>query len=196
MRLAVACTCICALALAGCTNTAAQHPKVTSSPAPVGSVSAKAATKKVMGTSDKAKAIGTAKGTIDAPGSPSPVIADVIKVERLPDSTVLTWRLKSATGDSVATNSFQLSKPPFLDTRYVGLVDASAKKTYYAYTYAPGNQTDGQDVSCLCSGIPDEVGSQGTVLHSVLPPLPSALKTVDVTIPGFEAITGAQVTHG
>jgi hypothetical protein len=202
MRLVAVCAGAIALtgmSLAGCTTPAAHHARATpSASAHDGALSAKAVIKKIMASSDKAKAIASAKGTIDAGGATtaSAVVADVLKVDRMPDSTVLTWRLKSADGGTVPTNSFQLSKPPFLDTRYVGLIDASTKKTYFAYTYAPAKQVDGADTACLCSGIPDHVGGDGTEMHSVMPPLPSSLTAVDVTIPGFDAITGVKVANG
>lgn len=202
MRLVAVCAGALALtgmSLAGCTTPTAHHARATpSASAHDDALSAKAATKKIMASSDKAKAIASANGSIDAGGATtaSAVVADILKIDRLPDSTVLTWRLKSASGGTVPTNSFQLSKPPFLDTRYVGLVDASTKKTYFAYTYAPANQSDGQDVACLCSHIPDEVGGDGTVLTAVTPPLPASVDTVDVTIPGFDTITDVTVTDG
>lgn len=192
----IAAACIAALALTACTSAPGSHS--TPTPTHGHGLSAKEAIAKIMATGDTVKAIASANGTIAAGGqdTPSAVVADILKVEALPDSTVLTWRLKSANGEAAATNSFQVSKPPFLDTRYIGLVDGSTKKIYYAYTYAPANAADGADNGCLCSGIPDEVGTPGTVLHSVMPPLPSSLTTVDVTIPGFEAITGVTVTRG
>lgn len=192
----IAAACAGALLLAGCTSPSTGHetPKVTSSHRD--GDSAKTAIKKIMASSDTAKAIASAKGTIAAGGqdAPSAVVAEILQVEALPDSTELVWRLKSANGDTVATNSFQLSKPPFLSTRYVGLIDAAAKKTYFPYTYAPA-KADGADNACLCSGIPDEVGGKGTVLYSVMPPLPSSLATVDVTIPGFDPITDVKVSR-
>jgi len=202
MRLVAVCAGAIALtgmSLAGCATPTAHHPRSTpSASAHDDASSAKAAIKKIMASSVTAKAIASAKGSIDAGGAAtaSAVIADILKVDRLPDSTVLTWRLKSASGGTVPTNSFQLSKPPFLDTRYVGLVDASTKKTYFAYTYTPANQSDGQAVACLCSQVPDEVGGDGTVLTAVTPPLPASLDSVDVSIPGFDAITDVTVTRG
>ena len=204
MLLAVATACIGSLTLAGCTSpttplpaTASSSSSSSSSSSPNdGDMSAKTAITKIMATGVGAKAIASAHGTIEAVGPASSVVADILKVERLTDSTVLTWRLKSATGAAVATNSFQLSKPPFLDTRYVGLIDRSTKRTYYAYTYVPAKQGNGADVSCLCAGIPDEVGASGTVLQTILPPLPASVTSVDVTIPGFDAIKNVTVSRG
>lgn len=87
----------------------------TSTPSHGHGLSAKEAIAKIMATDDTAKAIASANGTVAAGGqkTPSAVVADILKVEALPDSTVLSWRLKSANGEAAATNSFQLSKPPF-----------------------------------------------------------------------------------
>jgi hypothetical protein len=147
----------------------------------------------VMGSTENLPALASSKGKLKTSSSTSPVVAEVLQVKNSSEATRVTWRLKSASGSSVDTKSFQFARPPLFDTRLLGVVDPASKKTYHPYTYIPASG-DGSDTSCVCSDLPDSVNAKGAELYAVLPPLPSGVTTVNVTLPGFKAMTGVKVT--
>lgn len=147
----------------------------------------------VMGSSNDLPVAGSSTGSIEASSGRSSVTAEILQVKNTPQATQLTWRLKSAGGATADTRSFQFARPPLTDTRLLGVVDPQTKKTYHPYTYVPA-QGDGSDTACVCSNLPSSVDRTGTVLYAVLPPLPAGATTVNVTLPGFPAVTGVRVT--
>ncbi|WP_446665234.1 hypothetical protein [Flexivirga sp. B27] len=144
---------------------------------------------KVMASSADMPAIASSKGSLEAAVGTSSVRAEVLQVKSTAQATRVIWRLKSASGKSVATNTFQLSRPPLFDTRQLGIVDPKTKKTIHPFTYG-----EPQDPGCVCSTLPDSVNGDGVVLYAVLPPLPSGTSLVNVTLPGFKTMTGVQLT--
>ena len=195
-------TALVALSLAGCSSdspapvksSSGSHGSVSSSGTSTsGRSAAEAAIAEVMGSGDNLPVLGTSHGTLEASSGKSSVIAEILQVKNSAQATQVTWRLKSASGATADTRSFQFARPPLFDTRLLGVVDPATKKIYHPYTYVPA-QGDGSDTSCVCSELPNSVDTTGTVLYAVLPPLPSGTTTVNVTLPGFAAVTGVKVT--
>ncbi|WP_243063343.1 hypothetical protein [Humibacter sp. RRB41] len=180
---------VAALALCGCT---AASPSSTGTPtaAADSELSSKEAAAKVMATPKPLPVLATAKGTLEANGTASPVVAEVLRIHATATSTVVTWRLKSASDAKVRTASFQLAYPPLMDTRLLGIVDAATHTTYRPYTYVPA-QGNGDDLACACSTLPDYVDATGEVMYGVVPPLPASVTKADVTLPGFSTVTVA-----
>ncbi|GAB3614212.1 hypothetical protein [Humibacter ginsengisoli] len=182
------------LALCGCTGPT--HPSSTTSATPSAGATelpVKDAIAKIMANGKDLPVLGTSNGTINGPGDqPAKVVAQVLQVSATSDATLVVWRLGSATHQTVSTTSIQLSHPPLFDTRLLGVVDPRAKITYRPYTYVP-IQGNGEDNSCLCSDLPSQVDGEGELLYAVVPPLPSSVKSVDLTLPGFADIKGIKV---
>jgi hypothetical protein len=187
------------LVLCGCTA-----PSSTGSTASPGSaagarddtqsLSPKDAVAKVMADPKALPVLATSKGTIETGtgAGTSAVIAQVLEVRSEANSTLVVWRLKSATGGSVDTASFQLAYPPLMDTRLLGVVDPATKTTFRPYTYVPANG-DGRDLDCACSTLPQSVDGSGQVLYALVPSLPKSVKKVEITIPGFATTKGISV---
>jgi hypothetical protein len=177
---------IAVLALCGCT---ASSPSSTGTPTTTvrAQLSPKDAAAKVMATPKPLPVLATAKGTLEANGAASPVVAQVLRIHAITTSTVVTWRLKSASDAKVRTASFQLAHPPLMDTRLLGIVDAATHTTYRPFTYFPA-QGNGDDLECACSKLPDDVDATGEVMYAVVPPLPASVTKVDVTLPGFATV--------
>jgi hypothetical protein len=178
------------LALCACS---APSPSSTTSATPGGTasdpqqLSAKDAVTKIMATPKTPKVLGAARGTLEAATGTSSVVAQVLRVQAGPASTLVVWRLKSASNARVESKSFQLARPPLMDTRLLGLVDTATNTTYRPYTYIPA-QGNGDDLGCACSDLPDDVDANGDVLYAIVAPLPRSVTTVDVTLPGFDTM--------
>jgi hypothetical protein len=187
------------LSLSACTApddhspASSRAPSAASSSTGASQLPVKDAIKKIMAKGSAFPVLGTSDGTLNGPGEqPVKLVTEVLQVRASQEQTLVVWRLKSATDQTVLTTSFQLAHPPLTDTRLLGIVDPKTKTTYRPYTYVPivGN---GEDSSCLCSKLPEQIDGSGEILYAVVPPLPKAVKSVDVTLPGFETISGIRV---
>ena len=124
----------------------------------------------------------TARGELPlVTGTSAPVEVEVLQVRASEESTLLRWRLRSSDGQSRPLPSNALSTSPSRDTRLVALVDERGGVRLQPYTYV--QQRSGA-LSCVCSTLPGRVGSTGTYLYALFPPLGADVETVDVVLPG------------
>lgn len=186
---AVLALCACSTPSASSTNSVS-HP---AAPSTAHELSSKDAIAKMMARPGTPRVLGSASGTLDAIGT-SAVVAQVLQVRTGTASTLVVWRLKSASDARVSTKSFQLARPPLMDTRLLGLVDTATHTTYRPYTYIPA-QGNGEDLGCACSEVPNDVDASGEILYAVVPPLPRSVAKVDVTLPGFDTMRKVPVEH-
>ena len=122
-----------------------------------------------------------------------PAVAEILEVRAGAQSTLLRWRLKSASGQQVSARGFSLSRPPLFDTRAVAVRDAAGKQVLSPFTYVP--QKGDQDTGCVCSVVPSTLGADAEPMYALLPPLAAAATTVDVVLPGFAVAKGVRVTR-
>lgn len=180
------------LALVGCTSAPTPSPSPSHSPA---GLTVDQVTEKIADTEPPTGSIAHTTGTIDAIEK-VPVTIDVVALQALPDQTLLELRIATASGTEQDLNSFQLSRPPFLDTRNVGLVDAATGRTYRPYTFVQArNPTPGVPTGCLCDKLHATDGT-GVTLSMLMPPLPGDVTAVDVTMPGLPKMTAVPVARG
>lgn len=131
--------------------------------------------------------VATVAGTfLGTTGESSPVEVDVLQVRAGERSTLLRWRLRSASGQPVNVRSSALSRPAGSDTRAVVLVDEAGDQRLQPFTYVPQKVDDGRDLFCVCSGLPIEVGEVGELMYALYPPLDPTATTVDVLIPDVQ----------
>ena len=110
-----------------------------------------------------------------------------------PDTTLLRWRLRSATGQSQQVFTSSLSMPNVFDTRAVALVDAVGNQRLQPFTYIPPLKTN--DLRCICSEVPKSVGALGVQMYGLYPPLAADATTIDVVIPGLLTVEKVPVTR-
>ncbi|WP_417564058.1 hypothetical protein [Microbacterium sp.] len=178
--------------LAGCTSTPTPKPSPSHSPA---GLTVDQVTKKIADTEPPTRSLAHTTGTIDAVEK-VPVTIDVVSLRALPDETLLELRIAAASGTEQDLGSFQLSRPPFLDTRNVGLVDAASGRTYRPYTFVQSrNPTPGVPTGCLCDRLRTTDGT-GVTLSMLMPPLPDDVTAVDVTMPGLPKMSAVPVARG
>lgn len=182
------------LALSACTTSTPPSPTSSAAETDVATqMPPKEAIAKIMAKGADLPVLGTSNGTLNGPANePVKLVAELLQARATPDATLVVWRLKSATDQTVLTTSSQLAHPPLSDTRLLGVVDPKTKTTYRPYTYVP-IEGNGQDNSCLCSDLPYQVDGSGELIYAVVPPLPASATSVSVTIPGFETFTGIKV---
>jgi hypothetical protein len=146
-------------------------------------------TQKLLGTTSDDPAIGSATGTAEINGQPSKLVADVVEVRAGAQTTLLRWRLRSASGSATRALGFWLSRPPLFDSRGITILDRPGNHALSPFTYSK------DDHDCVCSRVPGSVDGEGEPMYALYPPLDAATTTVDVTLPGFSAITGVPVTR-
>ncbi|MBS1672398.1 MAG: hypothetical protein JSS74_00335 [Actinobacteria bacterium] len=177
--------------LAGCTGTPSPtKPKPSPSST---ALTARDVAKKIAGTEFSTASLAHVDGTIAAAGTQVKVRLDVEEVRALADSTMLTWRLSSASGQQEDVTSFQFAVAPDLDTRNVAVLFDGGDRTLRPYTYRYRNVQD-QGSVCLCATIAKTDGT-GVQLSALLPALPDGTKTVDVSMPGFDVMKGVPVSR-
>lgn len=135
----------------------------------------------------------TARGELPlVTGTSAPVEVEVLQVRASGESTLLRWRLRSSDGRSRPLASNALSTSPSRDTRLVALVDEQGGVRLQPYTY---EQQSSGALSCVCSTLPGRVGSTGTYLYALFPPLGAGVETVDVVLPGVLTAEDVEVTR-
>jgi hypothetical protein len=133
-------------------------------------------------------AIGGANGSLPgATGGSVPVRLDVVAVEAGADSTLLRWRL-SSTQEGAALASSSLSREiRSPDTSALTLIAKQADLSLQPAAWRSRNLAVASQ--CSCSTIPQTLGARPTDLSALFPPLPDDVTTVDVSAPGFAAIS-------
>lgn len=196
-----------AVALGGCTSSggdarppAAQAlPSGAAAPSATGSpplTPAQELTQQLLGGAQDPQPLATVSGSLPADNgiAAAAVEVDVLEVRARADSTLLRWRLRSASGEGLRVRSSALSRPSRFDTRAVVLVDAKGGQRLQPFTYAP-QLRDGDDLMCVCSILPARVGSAGELMYALYPPLAAGTTTVDVAVPGLETAQDVAVTR-
>lgn len=183
-----------ALSLTGCSDDGAdvsdgaQRPSFASaSPSPTPGL----AERLLGGGAEDAGPLATAEGALQLLGGSSPVRVEVLEVRAGGDSTVLRWRLASATDEQVRTYTSALSFPLGFDTRQVALL--SADERLQPFTFVPQQDIGGGDAGCVCSQLPESVGPEGVTLSALYPPLADGTEQVDVVLPGVATLAGVPV---
>ncbi|MCQ9385558.1 hypothetical protein [Brevibacterium moorei] len=162
-------------------------------PGAAGTLPAEQAAQQIMGSQEETDSAGLGAGTLDAASGPVKVGAEAVSVQTDAQETRVTWRLKNLAHGTVDTGSFQLARPPLMDTRALGLADAGGGRVYHPYTYVPVNSIGGEDTACVCSELPERTNDSGQLLYAELPPLPESVHTVTLTLPGFASVKNVPV---
>ena len=178
--------------LAGCTGT--PSPRPSSSDSAQAKASARDVVKKIAETKPSTASIAHADGVVRAPGAEAEVRIDVEEIRALPDSTVLSWRLSTASGSKQNVSTFQFSVAPHLDTRNIALVASGGDVTLRPYTFRDQNDPQ-QPAACLCGTPGADTDGTGQQLFALLPALPDGTRTVDVSMPGFDIMKAVPVTR-
>jgi hypothetical protein len=160
-----------------------------SSATSTGPSAAEKLTQQLLGTTSDDPAIGSASGTVEINGQPSQLVADVVEVRAGAQTTLLRWRLKSASGSAARALGFWLSEPPLFDSRGITILDRPGNHALSPFTY------NKDDHDCVCSRLPGSVDGDGEPMYALYPPLDASTSTVDITLPGFSTITGVPVTR-
>ncbi|PPK97376.1 hypothetical protein CLV92_104197 [Kineococcus xinjiangensis] len=110
-----------------------------------------------------------------APADTSGAVLEVLAVQRLRGTTLLTMAVRNESADELRIINRLGS--PHLDTRSVALVDPVGLKRYLPYV-------DGED-RCLCSSTKSQEIPRGerTILTALYPALPEGVLTVAVQTP-------------
>ncbi len=135
---------------------------------------------------DAAEVLGSAQGEIQH--ADTPVTAEVLSVTRHEDGLDLSFRLTPED----AVNSFKFSQELSADrhTSEISAVRLVSGEEFVAplLYQADPEEWDIADMRCLCSKLPQKIGTEGFVLHASFPDFDEAVETVSVSIPGFEEI--------
>lgn len=161
----------------------------TTSASPTGPSPVEKLTAQLLGTTADDPALASAQGTVEITGKRYQLVADVLEVRANADTTLLRWRLKSASGESTQAFGFWLSRPPQFDSRRVTVLDKAGNQALSPFTFGK------DEVSCVCSTIPHTVNGEGEPMYALFPPLDAASSTVDVTLPGFATMKDVPVTR-
>jgi len=161
----------------------------SASPSSSGPSAAEKLTQQLLGDTTEAPAVASASGTVEILGKRYQLVADVIAVRASASTTLLQWRLKSASADSTSSLGFWLSRPPLFDSRRVTILDHAGNHALNPFTY------DENEHDCVCSTLPGSVDAQGEPLYGLYPPLAGSTTTVDITLPGFPAMKDVPVTR-
>lgn len=137
--------------------------------------------------------VATVRGPLAVPSGSASVEVDVLAVRASAETTLLRWRLRSATGQTQQVFTSSLARPNVFDTRAVALVDAAGNQRLEPFTYIPQLKTD--DLRCACSPIPKSVSAAGVQMYALFPPLAANATTVDVVIPGLPTAEKVAVTR-
>lgn len=140
---------------------------------------------------DTFEVLGTATGEI--PYAQTSIVADVLRVTRHEGGLDLTFRLTPE--EAISNHRFSLELSPDKQSREIGAVRLVSGDQYVGplvYRADP-DEWDIADTRCLCSKLPQKIGTEGFVLHATFPDFDSALETVSVSIPGFEEIEDVPV---
>jgi hypothetical protein len=146
-------------------------------------------TQSLLGTTSDDPVLGSASGTAEINGQRSQLVADVLEVRAGAQTTLLRWRLKSASGGVTQALGFWLSEPPLFDSRGITVLDRPGNHALSPFTY------NKDDHDCVCSRLPGSVDGDGEPMYALYPPLDASTTTVDITLPGFPAIEGVPVTR-
>ena len=121
----------------------------------------------------------TVTGFLVVTEEPVPVTVDILEVRAGESSTLLRWRLRSSTGQTVGSLSSTMARTGLFDTRGIVLRDAAGKALLQPYTYeAESNDISMGGLNCTCSTLPPDVGAESVLLYGVFPPLDPGATTV------------------
>ena len=110
-------------------------------------------TDQILASADNRAPVASVQGNLDVAGRKVPVVAEILEVRAGSASTLLRWRLRSASGKQVDARGYSLSaKPPLFDTRAVALTDTAGKRVLTPFTYVP--QVGENDTKCVCARTP------------------------------------------
>ncbi|MGN8025998.1 hypothetical protein [Microbacterium sp. 22242] len=178
------------IALAGCTSSPAPKPSPTASGS--STLSAADVAAKIAAAKPSTASIAHVTGTLATSGVG--VRIDVEQVRALADSTMIVWRLSTASGTKQDVSTFQFAVAPDTDGRNIALSVGGGATTVRPYTFRYQNRT-GQGSSCLCGDIGPDTDGTGQQLYALMPPLPAGTKTVDVSMPGFDVMKDVPVSR-
>jgi hypothetical protein len=185
------------LALAGCSGGDDDTPARTADPTSSPTAEASAAdelTARILEGDEAPAVLASASGELPlTTGGSAPVTVEVLEVRAAEQSTLLRWRLRSGSGQRENVYTSALSLPSRFDTRGIALVDPAGAQRLQPYTYVP--QAGQAAILCACSELPATVGTTGTLMYALYPPLDPAARTVDVQVPGLPAVEGVRVTR-
>ncbi|MFC6005544.1 hypothetical protein [Angustibacter luteus] len=124
--------------------------------------------------------------------TPLALTADVIEVSAADTMTVLHWRLRSTSGDSVQPSGTWLNGGTAgSDTSQVAMVDTAGKLRLLPFKTDTGDYATG----CICSPMPRDVDGTGVDMYATYPALAASATTVDVALPQFPVMKGVKVTR-
>ncbi len=137
---------------------------------------------------DDAPAVATATGA-DAGGAA--VTLDVVSVQRLEDSTLVTFRLSGDPGTSLAgPGGFGTAEHDSLNfARTLYLVDDTVTLTRYLPL-----QFDDYRPACTCPYMPFELSATPQTFTALYPALPDGVATVDLAASDMVTVADAPVT--
>lgn len=196
MRGRLATAALLLLALVACTSDDGGEES-SGSPTPSGQGPADAAEElaaQILADDEVPDPLVTVTGELPLRTGGSPVAVDVLEVRAGGTSTLLRWRLRSPGPERADTYTSALSRPNRFDTRAVALVDEQGGVRLQPYTYVP-QRNDDDDISCVCSELPDDVGPDGLLMYALYPPLDASTRTVDVAVPGLQVAEDVEVTR-
>lgn len=192
---AVAVAACSALLLSGCTGDggdAAPGPGGGDPSASASGSPAVPASERLLAEDAGLEPLAAAEAALPLLGSStSPVRVEVLEVRAGAETTLLRWRLSSATAEVVETYTSALSRPIGFDTRQVALLARDAR--LQPFTFVPDGEDD--DLDCVCSTLPGEVGPEGRTLFALYPALDPGTTEVDVVLPGVVELTGVPVSR-
>jgi hypothetical protein len=118
--------------------------------------------------------------------------ADVVEVSAADTMTVLHWRLRSTSGDSIQPSGTWLNGGTAgSDTSQVAIVDTTGKLRLLPFKTDTGDFATG----CICSPMPRDVNGTGVDMYATYPALAASATTVDVALPQFPVMKGVKVTR-
>lgn len=133
---------------------------------------------------------GTATGTVEPVDTP--ITADVLRVARRDGGLDLTLRLTPE--EEISSFPFSQGLSEQGSSSEITAVRLVAGEEYVApLTYRAQEKWDIEDVRCLCSKLPRQLGTDGFVVRASYPDLAEPVDTVTVTIPGFDDIEDVPV---
>lgn len=199
MRRAALCLLLTTLALTACTNDEEPPPGADGkTPSAAGSPAdpARQLVESLFAEDVQPTPTATVTGSLLVNGQPVPITVDILELRADESSTLLRWRLRSSTGQTVDSLSSTMARTGLFDTRGIVLRDAAGKMRLQPYTYeAESSENFMGDLNCACSTLPASVGAEGVLLYGVFPPLDPGATTVDVLMPGIAPAAGVPVTR-
>lgn len=159
------------------------------SASPSGPSPAEKLTEQLLGSTADEPAVASSQASVTILGESYQLVADVLEVRANSETTLLRWRLKSASGQATKSLGFWLSEPPLFDSRGITLLDRAGNHALSPFTY----NKDEHD--CVCSQMPESVDGEGQPMYALYPPLDPSATTVDITLPGFPDMKDVPVTR-